>query len=533
VNVELPYESSTKPALRAALLDEPAGPAASGRFVWAIALIVTLTAVYSAWCGTPMLYDGASQFAGTVYWQKPFVYLSRFHTYFLWQPVVWLSNVTENVNALVMTYGMPFLMAPVVGLLVSWWVVRHHAPGLILWAIFGTLAAPLPGQIFVINDTIFQQHLFWPIFLAMFVPLTWPKRVVLAVLVFFQFPHQVGAILLTGAAGAGAIVAMLERDRPRRRQALAKAGIVFALALLAWSKVYVTSVPGNPYYDPYAAEEMQRSSLAQRWSGGVAGLPLYGQIGMWLAAALAFFSARCFERGREATASGWRRAGRVLAAAAFVSALAGGAVWIRWASNERLWAWALEYRRWVVPLAMPYYLLAFLEACLYVRRRGRPDAAATSPASVAPGRVQLAFALAAVFAAVIGLQSVTWAALVRRLMNDVHNYPDAFVPTSHVKWALGTPASHWGPPSYVMVIQGKRPKKMLMGVDVTKEDLDILFLEGPSGSWVPLAHWFRLPATPGPTGWYDHRPIIQELRRGAAHEMRTMPAATTQPALPP
>ena len=64
------------------------------------------------------------------------------------------------------------MLAPVVGVLVSWWVVRRHAPGLILWALFGILAAPLPGQIFVINDSIFQQHLFWPIFLAMFVPLT-------------------------------------------------------------------------------------------------------------------------------------------------------------------------------------------------------------------------------------------------------------------------------------------------------------------------------------------------------------------------
>jgi hypothetical protein len=84
-----------------------------------------------------------------------------------------------------------------------------------------------------------------------------------------------------------------------------------------------------------------------------------------------------------------------------------------------------------------------------------------------------------------------------------------------------------------MAIQGKRPKKVLMGVDVTKEDLEILFLDGPSGAWVPLAHWFRLPAKPGPSGWYDHRPLVEDLRRGAAEEMRKMQAeATTRPASP-
>ena len=518
--------------------DLPTEDPAKGRFVYGIALILTLTAGYSCYCGTPMIYDGASQFAGTVYSQTPFVYLSRFHTYILWQPTVWLSKVTENLNVLIAAYGLPFLLAPVVGVLVSWWVVKRHAPGLILWALFGILAAPLPGQIFVINDTIFQQHLFWPIFLAVFVPLTWPKRLALAVLVVFQFPHQVGAVLLTGAAGAGAIVALLERDRDRRRQALAKAGIVFVVALLAWSKVYVTSIPGQKYFDSYAAEEIQEAAWRQRWVGGVMGLPLYGQIGMWAAAVLAFAAARCFERGSDARARGWRRAGQALAIAAFLSAMAGGAVWIRWASNERFWAFALEYRRWVVPLAMPYYLLCFLEGCLYVRRR-HPGAAsagppAAPPASLAPGRAPLAYLLAAVFATVLSLQGVTWAGLVRRLMADVRDYPSPFVPQSHVRWSLRTPLEHWGVPSYVMAIQGKRPQKLLIGVDVTQKDLEILYLPPPNGPFVPLGHWFLLPAWPGPAGWFDHRPLTDQLRRPVEDKPKTQQSgATTQPASPP
>ena len=40
-----------------------------------------------------MVYDGAYQFAFTLIWQKPYVYLTRFHTWLLWYPLVWLSQL--------------------------------------------------------------------------------------------------------------------------------------------------------------------------------------------------------------------------------------------------------------------------------------------------------------------------------------------------------------------------------------------------------------------------------------------------------
>src|SRR4029453_10473450 len=131
---------------------------------------------------------------------RPYAYETRLHSYLLWEPLVWLSHHTTNLHALQLALGLPFCLAPVVGLLASWWMVRRHAPWLIIWAIFGIAAAPLPGQIFVINDSIFQQHLFWPVFLSLFVPLTTMQVTVLQLLVLFQFSHQIGAVLLGGAA---------------------------------------------------------------------------------------------------------------------------------------------------------------------------------------------------------------------------------------------------------------------------------------------------------------------------------------------
>jgi hypothetical protein len=70
-------------------------------------------------------------------------------------------------------------------------------------------------------------------------------------------------------------------------------------------------------------------------------------------------------------------------------------------------------------------------------------------------------------------------------------------------------------------------------VDVTQEDLEILYLPPPNGPFVPLGHWFRLPAWPGPAGYYDHRPLTDPLRRPVEQKSMTQPAAgTTQPASP-
>src|SRR5438270_393744 len=159
----------------------------SDRFVYWVALVLTATAAYACWCGTPMIFDGAYQLFYSLRAQEPYKYLTRFHSWVLWWPCVWLSRYTTNYTALVTAYGLPFLLAPVVGVLGSWWVVRRHAPWLIVWAVFGIAAATLPGQVFVINDSIFQQHLFWPIFLGAMVPLKAWQRITLLVLAVFQF----------------------------------------------------------------------------------------------------------------------------------------------------------------------------------------------------------------------------------------------------------------------------------------------------------------------------------------------------------
>lgn len=175
--------------------------------------VATIIAVggYAAWCRAPLIWDGSYQFAETLRSGSPYVYLTRFHTRILWQPVVWLMPFTDNMRLLQAVYGLPFLLAPAAALAASWWFVRRTMPTLIVWAAIGILATPLPGQIFVINDSVFQQHLFWPVFFGLCMPLSRRQTIALVLLIPFQFVHQIGLILLAGAAVTTLVLTWLRR----------------------------------------------------------------------------------------------------------------------------------------------------------------------------------------------------------------------------------------------------------------------------------------------------------------------------------
>ena len=174
-----------------------------------------------------------------------------------------------------MTYGLPFTLAPAFAVLMSWWVVRERAPYLILWVIFGVAAGPLPGQIFIINDSIVQQHLFWPVFVAMLTRVRWPQATALLLLVVFQFSHQIGAVLLFGGACAALLLAAL--DREARRQSILKGGLLTFLTIVAaWKIVH--------FPDSWAEQEFTRAQLKLEWLYGVDGFPIRGIILMTVGA---------------------------------------------------------------------------------------------------------------------------------------------------------------------------------------------------------------------------------------------------------
>ena len=457
------------------------------RLAYGAVTILAIAGVLTCWCDTPMIWDGAYQFCFSLIQQRPYFYLTRFHSYILWTPMVWLSHVTSNLAVLKMAYGLPFTLAPAASVLMSWWVVRRRAPHLIIWAIFGSAAAQLPGQIFIINDSIFQQHMFWPVFLGLLVPLDWPQMIALLFLAVFQFSHQIGFVLLTGGAGAAALLALGNREF--RGQYLIKAAVAFVLAMLAVWKIF-------HFPDSYAQREFTWEAARNAWRWGVEGYPLRGLELMWAAGG-------CIVLIRLLRGTRWDEYHAPLAILSLLCAIAGAVIWIIWAADAHKWTTAANYRRWVVPLSVPFYLFAFLDTFF----RTGPSADVARPPAVRVGLF-----VSVTFAIVLSIQSIVWMRLTRRLMRDVETHPAAIVPWRTISWTADTALYHWGTASYVFVLEGRTPRHLVLDPDApdSRKQLVILSQQPPA---IPLSSFTAVKPTPGPAGWFDFRPMLRTIEQ--------------------
>jgi len=467
-----------------------APPDAYQRLAYIATFILAITGIFTCCCDTPMIWDGSYQFALTLIREHPYFYLTRFHSYFFWLPTVWLSHFTDNLTALKITYGLPFTLAPAFGVLMSWWVVRERAPYLILWVIFGVAAGPLPGQIFIINDSIVQQHLFWPVFVAMLTRVRWPQTIGLSFLVVFQFSHQIGALLLAGGAGAALLLAAL--DRRARRESIIKGGLLTFLAIVAaWKIIH--------FPDSWAQQEFTAERMKLEWQYGVDGYPLHG-IALMTIGASAFMLHRIRSR-KEADPFQ-----QLLKWVATLCIVAAAINWTFWASNSGRWSTAVNYRRFVVPMTIPFYLLAFVDRIRAIRT---PDVEQRS------SRLGLTIGslVAATFALIIGIQSITWARLTSRMLHDVEAWPKAAVPWQQIAWTRDTPLYHWGTTSYVFVLEGRKPRRLLLDASDTIA-AGQLELTNETPPVIPLSPFTPVSPMPGPGGWFDFRPLLHSLHHG-------------------
>ncbi len=475
----------------------------SRRYIYAVLGILTATAAYMCWCRAPLIWDGAPQLRESLYAGVPYHYLTRFHTLIIWWPAVWASHFTHNLTVISALYGLPFLLAPVVAVGVSWWLVKNEAPHLIIWPIFGVAAGTLPGQIFVINDSIFQLNLFWPVLMALFVTLSPAKRIMLVMIGVFQFVHQIGVILFFGAAIVAAIVAVV--DVQNRRRFAGRSVMMLSLFCLAMSKVILTNtrpphrdLPGvvfaflgaalfvaaiamsfgrrsillstlpaiglvlalqwtlrvhkpwvDSLLDTYAEQEAGLLQALANWVSGVMGWPIRGLCLMYTCGILVLL-----HHSRQQSGKSTPKLIVVTGLAAFLCATLALACWIHWASNGRLWWKALDYRRWAVPLTTPFFILLMIEVCITAESNRREIVAA--PQFSRSLRGPLALLLAATFAIVLSLQSTIFHNMSRRLYKDV-SHPlaerEKIPPEGTVAWMRQSPIDHWGSVSLMLLME--------------------------------------------------------------------------------
>ncbi|HEX4796746.1 MAG TPA: hypothetical protein VH370_23340 [Humisphaera sp.] len=519
----------------------------SGKIVGWVVGILALTAGIVCWCALPLIWDGAFQLSVTLLRQHPFVYLTRFHTLILWQPTVWASHFTDNPWILQAIYGFPFIIAPAVSIAVSWWIVRKQAPGLIIWAIFGVAAGTLPGQVFIINDSIWQQTLFWPIFLAVFVDINAKQFFVLCLLGMFQFVHQIGLPLFVGASAAALILAQFDyENRPRYLRTAIFIGI---LALAALLKIIITNHI-KQFEDTYAEQEFSWWKVREKWQMAVLGYPLAGLICAWIAAICLFvWSTARKELNR-----------RALGTFAIVLILAMGGIWIVWAADGHRWYKALDYRRWILPLTLPFFTLAFLEACAAARRRAEggtgfdvvqlgqtraaiplgsalaeagPRAenntsAKADPTGIVQKRRRLepravcAILLALIFGSVLSIQGLVWSRMLKQFVRQIDASPRLVTRLDSIEWIRESPLDHWGSCDAITLLQGKVPRSIVVTDEQFRGLLKVPALV-PNQGWFPQKR--RKPPPPGPRGWYDFRPFMKKLAASGMADLQTQPSA--------
>ncbi len=469
----------------------------SKRTLSIIGLLFGIAGLMACSSGVAMAWDGAYQFALTVIWQAPYHYLSRFHSWIVWLPTVWASHATGNLKVLEFIYGAPYCFAPLVGFLMSCWVARKDAPQVLLWVTLGIGFGALPGQVFMINDSIFQLHLFWPFFLAALCPIGPVKRTLVGAFGFWQLSHPIG-IALCGLTAAVAVDSAIRQ--PERRQAF--------IAYAAWSLLLSAGGIAKLFLfpDSYAASEASFGLVLYYFWGGVVGWPLLAIACVWTSTWLTW------RAGTGLSGEDARRRFRIVLSLIGLAT----AFLVIWASNPHSWWKALDYRRWLVPLTLPFLLLAAWE--------GRRPPQVGSDMNRFRGMVACAAAL--MFALVLSVQSLSWAHLQDRLAVQVSADPGPVLAPESLAWTRETALDHWGTAALIITLQGREPHTL----ELDRKQLDELATEA-GRNLVPLVRSHRVDPVPGPAGCFEFRPVLERIRAwdvGAYNSLKPTANTTTQ-----
>jgi hypothetical protein len=83
-------------------------------------------------------------------------------------------------------------------------------------------------------------------------------------------------------------------------------------------------------------------------------------------------------------------------------------------------------------------------------------------------------------------------------------------------WAKDTPLYHWGTAAYVFVLEGRRPRHLVLDPDPegVRKQLDALDSNPPA---IPLSWFTPVNPAPGPGGWFDFRPMLKSIRQHPLH----------------
>jgi hypothetical protein len=398
-------------------------------------LLIIFACLYAALCGNALSYDGSYYFYNLLDTQKTFAPHGRYTTKVLLWPVLELSRFTDNIRLLLLLFGLIFMAIPAVALMASWRVVRDKEPELFVWAALSSGVAMLPVHIVPTAESVISIQLFWPILLGV---LTGAHHtlilVIFSVALFFAHPIALGYFAL--AAGVAFLIGRTIRSARMKVWTLIFAALsVATLVLLALR------------HDPYEAGELTVAVQLAHFKASLLGLPMFSLIFIWLAAALLFL---------QPIVPAMRRKEHPIQILQVTGVIVAGVLMAAWARDGARWAAALDARDLVAISAFPFMAFAILDRFRWLPRL------AVSPPDDRAHRLQLTQIAGIVFALVLSIQSTVWFNLEVRLHDSLSESKLGCIPTDSIKWLERTPLHNWTIPTLAVVLQGRKPEKLLL-----------------------------------------------------------------------
>jgi hypothetical protein len=471
--------------------------------------LVILAIVVMALSGIGLAWDGSFGLFNVLDPQAPNVSYGRFTQVPLYWGVLQVSHLTNNLGILRATFGIIYGAVTLLALAAAWWVVRgqSEAMPLFIWAALGIGLGTLPGQVCAVCQSTLSVQLFYPILLAILIFLpgrTIPIVAFLVLALFFFHPTALGLFAL--ATGLAFVMAL---RYPAARRRMLMWTLAFALVTVLATLRFVI------FRSDYETGQLSLTVLQARFYESLAGWPIVALIFAWLAG-LVILIQPLLERiyRRDAAAPGDRgpvspsprlpvsnperapRSGvgtgfRGLAPYLPFACLAlSGILFVVWAADPHRWAQEVNFREMAPFVALPFILMAMIDGLI-----GRAGNRLRIYGLVY--RVRLVQLTGLIFFLVITIQGLNWVNLTNRLQQTMRSSPTSCISASTIAWLPNTPLEHWSLTTYSLLIQSRRPDKVVMPgngcVEESFADGLPVAIFGPGG-WT-IRDWQH--------GWFD------------------------------
>jgi len=429
--------------------------------IFAIALLAYLV---GAGCLVGLAWDGSGYFFNSLQMGEPVISHHRYSNYFTLWSVVQAGRWVEDSWTLGVFYSALLALTPLISLALSLWFLRgpQLAP-LRIWPVLGILPGALPGEICLMSEASLTVQAFWPIlaFVAAGVPaggLFWVGGLSL----YLFFLHPTSALLFFLAAMLAGALAWEQSAIRAKAFTWSALWLVLALARLGFSLQTAT---------PYERGELGWEANWQAFLGSLFGLPL-GLLGCLYLFGLAYLAG---STGGLVPA----RSRRI----ALGAALAFMVIGLVWAADSTLWAGAIGYRRFIFLSALPLIVMGGFHR-FWLRRAGSELSwSGVFPPSTVAG-------VAAGFALIFMVQSLTWRADVIRFQTALTQAPGPWVTRAELPWMKGRALDHWSSSMLSAIVQGRSPRAIYAEnwAHVKGDDLELF----PGGWLLSTDAWFRL-----------------------------------------